>query len=801
MISVVAPLLLSSVALADPPRFSEGLFLPAPGRSGRSAIRIDPIERAIVEGRFARPAAGDAVQAADGTERRWERIEPTDGAFRHPRIGGGYLSTVVEVGEAGTYLLEAVGHSLVYVNGEPRAGDPYRYGFLRLPVALDAGENEFLFVGGRGPLEARLVALPSAEPFFLGADDTLFDPVVGEQVDAPAGIVIVNPTDAYLVGWSIEARLGSAVRRTPLPSIPPLCSAKVRVDLAAPPPKSGDSPAWTLAIVGPDARAVARRELAIPAVAADARRRITRVSAIDGSVQYDAIVPPSDGAERPGLLLSLHGASVEATGQAACYAPRPGLLVVCPTNRRPFGFDWEDWGRLDALEALEHASDRFSTDPLRQWLTGHSMGGHGTWQLAAHYPDRFAAIGPSAGWISFRSYGGAPPVPDDDDSPVADVLRRAASPSETLALLPNVARLGVFILHGDADETVPVREARTMRAALASGDGAFHSDLVYYERPGAGHWWGNECVDWPPLIDFLLARTLPDPASDDALVFTTSAPSVSSRHRWISIEQQLEPFRPSRVEILRDREKGSFAATTSNVALLVIATEASTATIAIDGEEIATTPIAGRVVLRRAADGSWSSGSVSMHEKRADRGGPLKDAWRRRFVYVVGTAGDDAMDAALLAKARYDAETFWYRGNGLIEVVADTTFDPAAYRGRNVILIGNADTNLTWSQMVGDAPLTVGTGAIWLGLEQLDGSNLAALVVRPRPDDGEAMVAALAGTGLAGQRLLERTPLFVSGAAFPDYLIVGTDMLEVGRSGIRRAGFFANDWSLHDEPR
>lgn len=27
----------------------------------------------------------------------------------------------------------------------------------------------------------------------------------------------------------------------------------------------------------------------------------------------------------------------------------------CPTNRRPYGFDWEDWGRMDALEVLEVA--------------------------------------------------------------------------------------------------------------------------------------------------------------------------------------------------------------------------------------------------------------------------------------------------------------------------------------------------------------------------------------------------------------------------------------------------------------
>jgi len=28
-------------------------------------------------------------------------------------------------------------------------------------------------------------------------------------------------------------------------------------------------------------------------------------------------------------------------------------VLVAPTNRRPYGYDWEDWGRADALEVLE----------------------------------------------------------------------------------------------------------------------------------------------------------------------------------------------------------------------------------------------------------------------------------------------------------------------------------------------------------------------------------------------------------------------------------------------------------------
>jgi poly(3-hydroxybutyrate) depolymerase len=90
--------------------------------------------------------------------------------------------------------------------------------------------------------------------------------------------------------------------------------------------------------------------------------------------------------------------------QAGSYENKTWANIVAPTNRRPYGFDWEDWGRLDALEAMEDFTRRYPSDPERVYLTGHSMGGHGTWILGILFPDRFAAIGPSAGWISFRTY-------------------------------------------------------------------------------------------------------------------------------------------------------------------------------------------------------------------------------------------------------------------------------------------------------------------------------------------------------------------------------------------------------------
>src|SRR5262249_53415508 len=139
----------------------------------------------------------------------------------------------------------------------------------------------------------------------------------------------------------------------------------------------------------------------------------------------------------PALVLSLHGAGVQATNQIGAMSAKTWAHIVAPTNRRPFGFDWEDWGRLDALEVLDAAGRVLEYDPARVYLTGHSMGGHGTWQLGVLFPDRFAAIGPSAGWIDFASYAGAPRP--ENPTPTESIFLRAAATSSTLSMKANLA--------------------------------------------------------------------------------------------------------------------------------------------------------------------------------------------------------------------------------------------------------------------------------------------------------------------------------------------------------------------------
>ena len=72
------------------------------------------------------------------------------------------------------------------------------------------------------------------------------------------------------------------------------------------------------------------------------------------------------------------------------------FIVVIP---RAEGFGWgaEGTNAKRALAMLDEVQKEYKTDPKRQYLTGLSMGGMGTWSIAAAHPDRWAAIVPICG--------------------------------------------------------------------------------------------------------------------------------------------------------------------------------------------------------------------------------------------------------------------------------------------------------------------------------------------------------------------------------------------------------------------
>ena len=76
--------------------------------------------------------------------------------------------------------------------------------------------------------------------------------------------------------------------------------------------------------------------------------------------------------------------------------PDEGVLMIHPFGRYCNANKLA--GEVDTLEALEHAMSQYPIDPKRVAIRGFSMGGAAAWHLAVHYPDRWFAATPGAGF-------------------------------------------------------------------------------------------------------------------------------------------------------------------------------------------------------------------------------------------------------------------------------------------------------------------------------------------------------------------------------------------------------------------
>jgi hypothetical protein len=188
-----------------------------------------------------------------------------------------------------------------------------------------------------------------------------------------------------------------------------------------------------------------------------------------------------------------------------------------------------------------------------------------------------------------------------------------------------------------------------------------------------------------------------------------------------------------------------------------------------------------------------------LNQKGPHRYGTLKDAFNYRMIFVYGTMGNMEENHWSLNKARYDAETWYYRGNGAIDIIADKQFSLAKYKDRGVIIYGNANTNAAWKQLLNDCPIQVERNSIKAGNHEWKGDDLSAYFVWPISNSSTASVGVIAGTGFKGMNAANGNQYFAGASGFPDYMIFGLEMLNSGSNGVKMAGFFDNNWKLVNE--
>jgi poly(3-hydroxybutyrate) depolymerase len=227
---------------------------------------------------------------------------------------------------------------------------------------------------------------------------------------------------------------------------------------------------------------------------------LNRTITVQGVIhKYQVYVPEGwNEHQRWPVILFLHGSGERGAdgmdqtqiGLPAAIRSHPErwpFVVVMP--QVPFQHHhWTDPEMMQmAVATLDAAVKEFHGDPQRLYLTGLSLGGYGTWEIAKNWPHKFAAIAPVCGGV-FWSY--APDRWHDTDLP--EQYARA------------VGRTPIWIFHGADDPVVIPKQAVLLYEAVKANSG----DVRFWEYAGVRHNAWDKAYANPDLPRWLLSHTL-----------------------------------------------------------------------------------------------------------------------------------------------------------------------------------------------------------------------------------------------------------------------------------------------------
>jgi predicted peptidase len=221
-----------------------------------------------------------------------------------------------------------------------------------------------------------------------------------------------------------------------------------------------------------------------------------------GTLPYRFLKPVNPGVKETfPLIIFLHGAGERGDdneaqlkhvtdlflnsnyrGKYPCYVITP----QCPEKQ--WWANYQGKGKLSpeptsptalVIELIEKILKEFPIDQSRIYITGVSMGGFGTWDLIARFPDKFAAAVPICG-------GG-------DESTAA-----------------KIKHIPVWAFHGSKDDVVSPDHSRSMIRALQKEGGK----PGYTEYPDIGHASWIQAYQEPHLLPWLFKQKLAGPESN-----------------------------------------------------------------------------------------------------------------------------------------------------------------------------------------------------------------------------------------------------------------------------------------------
>ena len=471
-------------------------------------------------------------------------------------------------------------------------------------------------------------------------------------------------------------------------------------------------------------------------------------SKIDGSVQpYGLVVPASyrpDEARPRRLDIWLHGRGEKLTElnfigerqrSAGPFVPA-GAFVLHPYGRYSNAFKLA--GEVDVLEALAHARRYYRIDEDRVVMRGFSMGGAGCWQLAVHYPDRWVAAAPGAGFSETRrfleTFQNEKPNPTWYERKLWH-LYDCTDWARNLFNLPTVAYSGARDRQKQAADVMAlaVKEEAGLVLTHIIGPNTEHS---YHPR-------AREEIN--RRIDRIAARGRDRvPAEVRFVTYTLRY----NRSHWVRVDGLHEHWK-----------KASVTASIGQGRRLVVGTEnVSAFTLSFGPGDCPTSLLAGPSVLidrqltdlapvqsdrswsasfRKGEKGTWEEVKAQEPGLRKRHGlqGPIDDAFLDRFLMVrpTGQAQHPKTAAWVKTEMRY-ALDHWrtqFRGDAPVKDDRDVSDEDMA--SSNLILWGDPASNRVLAKIAEKLPIRWDARQVRVGRATWPADSHVLLLVYPNP--------------------------------------------------------------------
>lgn len=431
--------------------------------------------------------------------------------------------------------------------------------------------------------------------------------------------------------------------------------------------------------------------------------------------------------------------------------PVPGVLMVYPLGRYCNANKLA--GEVDTLEALQHALSEYKMDPKQVAIRGFSMGGAAAWHLAVHYPDKWFAATPGAGFSETPQFLKVFQSETLTPAPFEQTLWQMYDCDKWALNLKNVPTIAYS---GEIDKQK--QAADVMVDACLKLPEADRFELSHIVAPDTAHRITPEArVEIEKRLKAIHSLELYNETPKN-IWFTTMTLKYNRCH-WLTVDSLKQHWQPAvvRAKIGTKADYPTLTIEASGASELSIDFDANQLPQGIqrlfvffvdasNKESVAPSTIVRASDLGFRASWKFDEESKSWKLKSPNEPqtglrkvhnlqGPIDDAFMDSFVFVPpSTSGQHPMIDAWVKSEMDRAVREWHRQmRGDVKIIPADQLKEADIKGNNLILWGDPKSNPKIAELLKQLPITWSSSEVAVGSNKVAAENHVPVMIFPNP--------------------------------------------------------------------